>query len=129
MEGIEKLKKFGIILAIILFLIGAINLYRNNVFPALVLWIIDLFVIVAVVLNPVLLKPFYASLLFVSHKIGWINTRLLLIAVYYFIFFPMGLIMRILRKDPLNRKLERQNNSYWILCNKEVDSMRCERQF
>lgn len=77
----------------------------------------------------VIFKPIYRSLVFISRIIGWVNTRLLLGAIFYIVISPIGLVMRILRKDPLNRKFDRARESYWILRGEGFDPASCERQF
>lgn len=129
MDNKKELRIFGIILAIILFIIGTINLYKENILISVVLYILCLFVIIFIIVNPIFLRPIHRVLLFVSHMIGWINTRLLLGLIYYLIFLPIGVVLRILRKDLLDRKFDKERGSYWFLRSEEYDSKRCERQF
>ena len=37
--------------------------------------------------------------------LGWVNTRIILTLVYYLVVTPIGLMMRLLRKDLLNLKI------------------------
>lgn len=41
-------------------------------------------------------------------------SRWLFVLVYYFVFAPMGIVMRVLNIDPLHLKLRRSAVSYWI---------------
>ena len=129
MENRKELRKFGLILAIILSLIGTINLYKKNITIAVILYCLCLSVLIFAIIKPEYLKPIHRAMLFVSHKIGWVNTRLLLGIIYYLVFTPIGMVMRILGRDLLDRKYDRQKNSYWILIDEEFDKKRCERQF
>lgn len=129
MKSGKELKKFGIILSVILSLIGTISLYRGNLYPAISLYILSLFAVILVLTNPVLLWPVHSILLFISHIIGWINTRLLLGIIFYLVFSPIGLVLRIFRKDLLDRKFNSDKDSYWIPREGDVDPKRCERQF
>lgn len=45
--------------------------------------------------------------------LSWINTRLILILLFYFAFTPIGLIIKLLGKDLLDKKINRANDSYW----------------
>ena len=45
--------------------------------------------------------------------LGWINTRLILSVLFYGIFTPLGMIMRLFR-DPLDRQLRKERESYWV---------------
>ena len=37
---------------------------------------------------------------------GWINTRIILFVLFYLVFFPVGLLMKIVANDPMRRKKE-----------------------
>lgn len=50
----------------------------------------------------------------ISQGLGWLNTRLLLIIIFYLIFTPIGLIMKLFREEPLSRKIEKEKSSYWL---------------
>ena len=45
---------------------------------------------------------------------GWINTRIILGLVFYLVFLPVGLLLRLLGKDPMARKLDSSAESYRI---------------
>ena len=46
--------------------------------------------------------------------IGWTVTHVIMALVYYIVFTPIGLIMRLVGYDPMQRKIDRQASSYWI---------------
>jgi hypothetical protein len=45
--------------------------------------------------------------------LGYVNSRILLSAVYYLLLTPIGGVLRLARYDPLRRRGPRQS-SYWI---------------
>jgi len=45
--------------------------------------------------------------------IGWFNTRLLLGLVYYLVFTPLALLLRLLGKDLMHRGWRPELPSYW----------------
>lgn len=49
-----------------------------------------------------------------GHIAGWINTRIILGIMFFAIFFPAGLLMRIFAKDPMARKLDDAAQSYRV---------------
>jgi hypothetical protein len=49
-----------------------------------------------------------------GHIAGWINTRIILGILFYLVFLPAGMIMRLLGKDPMFRKLDKSTPSYRI---------------
>lgn len=124
----KGLKKFGITMGMSLLVISAVLFARHKqAAPALSVSII--FVITAFI-APVFLKPIYAFWMGLAFVLGWINTRLILLIVFYLILTPMGLIARLLGKDPLDRKADRAVGSYWK--KKEIKGFNLseyERQF
>ncbi len=50
----------------------------------------------------------------VGHVLGWVNTRLILGAVFYLVMTPFGLIRRWLGKDPMGCNLRPDLNTYRV---------------
>jgi len=49
--------------------------------------------------------------------LGFVNSHILLALVFYLLFTPMGLVMRLFRRDPLDRSFPSPSDSpasYWI---------------
>lgn len=118
MRSIEKeretKRKFGIVLAIVTAGFGIISMWRGReslVTPLLVLAAV--FLIVSLV-APLLLTPIYSVMLRLSMYMGWLNTRIILMVVYYLVFTPVALVFRLMGRDPLSRKFEAQAKTYWI---------------
>lgn len=61
---------------------------------------------------PGALRPVLRLWLRVGHLLGWFNTRILLTLVYFVVMTPTGLAMRLIGRDPLDRRL-RDRSSYW----------------
>jgi hypothetical protein len=54
----------------------------------------------------------------------------LLIIIFYLVFAPVGLVLRLIKKDLLNRKIEAERDSYWIKKEHiEFDKSRYEKQY
>jgi hypothetical protein len=49
-----------------------------------------------------------------GHAAGWINTRIILGLVFFFVFFPTALALKLLHKDPMARKLDAGTDSYRV---------------
>lgn len=58
--------------------------------------------------------PGYTGWMKVAHCIGMVVTTLILSSVFFFIFTPIGLFFRLVRKDHLDRTLRPNAQSYWI---------------
>lgn len=74
---------------------------------ASLLWLPALFI-------PSVLRPVYTIWMKIGHGIGWVNTRIILGVLFYVMILPMGLIMRLLGKDPMARKRDKSASSYRI---------------
>ena len=44
--------------------------------------------------------------------------------IYFLTVLPTGIIMRLLKKDLLNQKIEKNSNSYWIHRSEKMNSMK-----
>jgi len=51
----------------------------------------------------------------IGHILGWINTRIILSAVFYIIVTPIGIVRRWLGKDPMGRQLRPDLDSYRVV--------------
>jgi len=62
--------------------------------------------------------------------IGAIVTTLMMLILFYLVFSPVGLLLRLLKKDILHLKRDPQKETYWIDRPEEkFDRARYERQF
>ena len=79
---------------------------------------------------PIILRPVFKLWLKIAHAVGWFNTQILLSIVFILIFIPIGLIMRLLGKDPMKRKML-EVGTYWETYELVglKDKNRYERQF
>ena len=48
----------------------------------------------------------------VGHVLGWINTRILLGAVFFLVVTPIGWVARLFGRDPMRRRFDRDAPSY-----------------
>jgi hypothetical protein len=107
----KSLRKFGITMGLAILVITAVILIRHRHSPLPTAIIAAVFFIAAFVL-PAALKPIYIFWMRLAFVLGFLNTRLILIIIFYAVFTPVGLILRLFRIDHLERKfLPRE--SYW----------------
>ena len=77
---------------------------------------------------PQALKPVYLLWMKIGHALGWINTRIILGLVFFVMFAPIALVLRILGKDPLHRKLDDEAGTYRVASTK-LPRERMEKPF
>ncbi|MEI6831388.1 MAG: SxtJ family membrane protein [Candidatus Omnitrophota bacterium] len=58
-----------------------------------------------------LLKQIYKVWMRFARILSWINTRIILVIMFYLVFTPVGLVMRLFRIDLLERN--KNKGSYW----------------
>jgi hypothetical protein len=108
----KELRTFAITLFIALSILGGILFWRRgNV--ALIPLGIGLVLLVTGLLRPGILRPVHKAWMILALALGFITSHLILAIIYYLVFTPLGLIMRSLRKDPLQRKYDQEAATYW----------------
>lgn len=108
----SALKKYGIIMGVAFLLIAALLFLRHRHNPLLFVLLAALF-FTAGLLYPRVLKPIYNIWMRMAFVLGWLNTRLILLVLFYIVFMPVGLFLKLFRIDPLDRKFEKEKPSYW----------------
>jgi hypothetical protein len=58
-------------------------------------------------------RPMYLGWLFAAYPIGWTVSHLLMGIVYFLLITPIGLIMRAVGRDPMQRRFDPDASSYW----------------
>lgn len=111
---IKDLKQFGIVFGIILAVFGSIHCIKDRVHVYPWFFIFALVLILCALIAPKILKPVYIVFLKIAHTIGWFNTRVILILVYYVLLVPIGFCVKIFGGDILNRRIDRNVESYWV---------------
>jgi len=109
----EKIRKFGFVLALIFCFLGAVHFLKKHTISAL-FFVMGISTFLAAIFSSRVLKPFYLIFSRIAKIIGWVNTRIILILVYYLLLTPIGLLMKCLRKDLLNIKFREKVRTYWI---------------
>ena len=107
------LRKFGLLMAAVLVLVSGYLWYEDAMDPAQVVFSVAAgFLIVGLVL-PVVLTPIYFPWMWLARILAFVNTHLLLGFVFYTLITFIGLGMRLLGRDPLDRKILPGSDSYW----------------
>jgi glucan phosphoethanolaminetransferase (alkaline phosphatase superfamily) len=62
---------------------------------------------------PFVIRPIYQIAVIVTFPIGWVVSQAVLILMYYGVVTPLGLLLRVMRPDPLSRNEQPNAASYW----------------
>ncbi|MDP8235245.1 MAG: SxtJ family membrane protein, partial [Candidatus Erginobacter occultus] len=80
--------------------------------------------------SPYTLRPVYVGWMYFTRVVAFLLTTLVLGLVFYIGVTGVGLLMRLLGKNPLDRKLDKSASSYWIKHQPyKFDPRHYERQF
>ena len=109
---ISSNRSFGIVFFVVFFLISLYPLINDN---ELRIWslLISLGFLILGLKNSKLLTPFNKLWFRFGLLLGKIISPLIMGIIFFIVVTPIGIIMRLLRKDLLNLKFN-QKNSYWI---------------
>jgi hypothetical protein len=129
-ESRKVLRSFGIlmgsvflIISIILFVKGAKWWICGFGSVALVFFLLGL-------IDPLKLNAFHKKWMRFAEILGAFNMKVILGVVYMVCFSSLGLVFRIIGKDPMNRKFDDKAASYWVTHSvPEVGSERYEKQY
>jgi hypothetical protein len=80
-------------------------------------------------LRPDWLCPVLIGWMWITYPVGWLVSHLLMAIIYFGVITPIALIMWLWGRDPLNRRPDRQAESYWTPRQQDVDPARYFRQF
>jgi hypothetical protein len=125
----KTLKKFGITMAIAFLAIAVMILLRHkhNVIPVAVT---SLVFFTMAYMRPEILKPAYIAWMKLAFVLSWINTRLILIVMFYLFMTPIALLLKLFGVDLLDRRIDKTKQSYWLPKEKGRQAgMDYERQF
>ena len=109
---ISSNRSFGIVFFVVFLLIAIYPLTNGDEIRIWSLIISSIFLILGA-LNSKILTPFNKLWFKLGIFLGKIVSPLVMGVIFFFVVTPIGLIMRILGKDPLNLKYN-LNKSYWI---------------
>ncbi|MGH8337108.1 MAG: SxtJ family membrane protein [Gammaproteobacteria bacterium] len=117
--GKAELRNFGLVLGTLFAaFFGLLPLIRHHyalhIWPwclAAVLWIVAL-------LRPSMLSYLYVAWTRLGWALGWLNTRVILTAIYTLLIVPIGTVMRLCGRDRMGHRFDREAVSYRVASRK-----------
>ncbi|TLE10564.1 hypothetical protein [Helicobacter bilis] len=86
--------------------------------------IIGLGVALALQVYPKVSTPLYIAQVKLGSVIGWCISRATLVVLFALVFVPLGLVFRIIGRNVLGARLDKENDSYLISRQKQPVSMK-----
>ncbi len=110
----QKLRKFGFTVGGIFSVLALLYVWRGKQhLPFYASAVLGPALLVGALVWPRALAPVERGWSLLAHVLGWVNTRILLAVVFFFVLAPIALIMRAVGKDPLERRRDRRRPTYW----------------
>ncbi|MBL7157983.1 MAG: hypothetical protein ISS91_00520 [Candidatus Omnitrophica bacterium] len=125
----KHLREFGLTIGIILCFLGGIGLWRGKEIYPYFFTVGGIFIVTGVFI-PFILKPLQKAWMGFSIILGFFVSRIIMTILFYFVLTPIGIIMRLLGKDLLDQKIDKNKVSYWHQRDaKQKDAKSYENQY
>src|SRR3989339_1040012 len=108
---INELKKFSLLLSFVFLAAGSyFFIFASQKYP--LFFIVSITFLLIAYTRPALISPLYSSWMKIGHIMGSISSKIILSVLFYGIFTPIAIVLRLQGKDLLNKKLNTTENSY-----------------
>ena len=118
----RQLRSFGLIVGGGFALVALAPMVLRHQSPRA--WVLGLTVLLAVPARvfPNALKPLYRVWMALAEIRAWVNTRIILVLVYYGVLVPTGALPQIMGKDYLRLRVDRNTETYRVIRTKRPAS-------
>jgi Saxitoxin biosynthesis operon protein SxtJ len=79
--------------------------------------------------RPEWVRFIYVGWMVLAFPIGWTVSQVMLLVMFYGLFTPIGLVFRLIGRDPLDRTRPSRRESYWVPKPTPADLRRYFKQF
>ncbi len=111
-------------------LVGAAVLHLAGSLPvALAIWTLAALLALLGLRRLRFAKALYVGLARITLPIGLVVSLLVLILIYYAFLTPLGVVLRLVRPDPLQHRVDRSAESYWVRYDPPDEVRRYFQQF
>lgn len=128
----KELIKFGNTGFIFFGVIGALLFLKFRLeLKTYIFFGLSVFFLICPRVSPAVMGVVHKVMTAVAGVVGYVNRQVLLTVVYFAMFTPVSLIMKVVGKDPMNRRIDRNAASYWKKrdASKKMDPARYEQRF
>lgn len=126
----RELNWFGLLFLLFFGIVGGIVWFNTKSLRApAIIWSTAAVIVIVYYAAPQVRRPLYLVWMYAALPLGWIMSHLVLAAIFYGVITPIGLLMRLLGKDPMQRKIDRTATTYWTEHHPGGDAARYFRQF
>jgi hypothetical protein len=104
LSPIKKSRSFGLSVGTVLILIGLALAWRGRIGRAEVVGAIGAVLVILGFLRPTLLRAPSDAWWVFAGVLGWVNARILLSLAFFLVLTPLGLLWRLIGRDPMDRR-------------------------
>ena len=108
-----ELRKFGLTIGIFLLVIAGFLFWKQRPSFPYFAYIGGGFALLGLT-APIILKPIYKVWMSFAVVMGFVMTRVILTVLYFGMFTPIALLTKLLGKDLLDQRLDKNAASYWV---------------
>ena len=116
-------KNFGIVFSIFFLILFIYQFFFGERLNLYLLSITIILIILTLIFPKIFKYPNFVWFKF-GEFMGLVISPIIMLCIFIFVFFPIGLIFKILRKDLLNVKINKKKKSYWTNRDSNFSSMK-----
>ena len=115
----NQLRTYGITMAVAFLILGAFFHWRNLETLRMIMFILGPPFLLLAFIAPNLLRPIEKAWMNLALILGNIVTPIVLTLTFFLVITPMGLFLRLIGKDLLDIKMQKDRNSFWVAVDPE----------
>ena len=124
----EKIKKstnksFGLVFFTVFLIIGLWPLLNEST-PRIWAIIISIVFLILGLINSKILTPLNSIWFKFGELLGLVISPFVMAVIFFLVVTPTGIIMKLFKKDLLNKKFNKSIKSYWLKKKKEESTMK-----
>lgn len=126
----HDLRWFGAIVLVFFSVLAAVARFKLQA-PAVAAALLGVGVVLAVLYYWVkpLRVPLYLAWMRIFFPLGWIVSHTIVAVIYYLVVTPIGLLMRLFGRDPMQRRWDRGAATYWAPTRRDATLSQYFRQY
>lgn len=126
----QDLRWFGAIVLVFFSALAAVARFKLHA-PAVAAALLGAGVVLAAayyLIRP-LRVPLYLAWMRIFFPLGWFVSHTIVAVIYYLVVTPIGLLMRLFGRDPMQRRLDSGATTYWTPTRRETTLSQYFRQY
>ena len=121
-------KRFGYFFTLVFFISSSYFWIFKNLFLTILFFVLAAFFLVITISKPQILRPLNKTWMWIGFLLGKIVSPIIVGLIFFILFTPMSLSMRLFGRDELKLKLKKMD-SYWIKNDPQDQASSFKNQF